>query len=236
MKNILVLTLIATGLAISLISATTLSASAQTRQERELKRQEGYREREREIFNNRPSSPPVSKPSTYGSPTINNRPNSPSNSGGSRYSSPSNNNNSGSGGGYGSSSSAPLSIVFAPSVILTNGLLQYGVQAKFLEGNFNMRTGAHFGGGSSIFNGGFTYSFGDSDAMFNPFIGGGLAYNPSRPVDIDGNPNFFSFYSTAGVDIKLSDSIVITGSVKLPSNSNFGTEYQASFNLFGGQY
>jgi hypothetical protein len=218
MKNILVLTLIASGLAISAVSSPAFAGSDWQKKQEEAQAEKKYQDEVKGRQQKTKEEIDAKYKYKFGD--------RPSGSGSSRPSS---------GGGY-ESSSAPLSIVFGPSVILTNGLLQYGVQAKFLEGNFNMRTGAHFGGGSSIFNGGFTYSFGGSDAMFNPFIGGGLAYNPSRPVDIDGNPNFFSFYSTAGVDIKLSDSIVITGSVKLPSNSNFGTEYQASFNLFGGQY
>jgi hypothetical protein len=120
---------------------------------------------------------------------------------------------------------------FGPGAISSNGNIQYGVQSKFGFENIRVRTGAHFGSGSTI-NGAFTYSLSGQPTMFNPFIGGGLGYKSIQQVGkVDSDA--FSFYGTGGVDLNLTNNLSISGSVNLPTNSNYGTEFQAGINFFG---
>lgn len=120
---------------------------------------------------------------------------------------------------------------YGPSATSTNGVIQYGVQTNFGMENIRVRTGAHFGGGGSALNGGFTFGFGGSSAMLNPFIGGGLGYKSFTVNKIESSA--FSFYGTGGIDLNLSQNFSITGAVNIPTNSEYGTEYQVGINLFG---
>jgi hypothetical protein len=120
---------------------------------------------------------------------------------------------------------------FGPSFISSNGEGQYGIQSKFGFENIRIRTGLHFGSGSSI-NGAFTYSLSNQATMFNPFVGAGLGMKSINKVGTITSDEF-SFYGTGGVDMKIADSISITGAVNLPTNSAYGTEFQAGINFFG---
>lgn len=120
---------------------------------------------------------------------------------------------------------------FGPSAISSNGNIQYGVQSKFGFENIRVRTAMHFGSGSAI-NGAFTYSLNGQPTMFNPFIGGGIGYKTiQKPGQID--TNAFAFYGTGGVDLNLTDNLSISGAVNLPTDSTYGTEFQAAINFFG---
>ncbi len=120
---------------------------------------------------------------------------------------------------------------FGPSFIASNGVGQYGIQSKFGFENIRVRTGLYFGSGNSI-NGAFTYSLSNKSTIFNPFLGAGLGMKSIDKVDSIKSDEF-SFYGTGGVDMQIADSISITGAVNLPTNSAYGTEFQAGINFFG---
>ena len=175
-----------------------------------------------------PYRSPVSAPTPYQSPGSNSRPSStPSGS----YT-PS----SGSSGSYDSSGLEGIGAIFSlfnfgPSAVSSNGNIQYGVQSKFGFENIRVRTAMHFGSGSAI-NGAFTYSLNGQPTMFNPFIGGGIGYKTiQKPGKID--TDAFAFYGTGGVDLNLTDNLSISGAVNLPTDSAYGTEFQAAINFFG---
>lgn len=173
-----------------------------------------------------PYRAPVSTPSTpYQSPGSNSRPSStPSGS----YTPSS--------GSYDSSGLEGIGAIFSlfnfgPSVVSSNGSIQYGVQSKFGIENIRVRTAMYFGAGSG-FNGAFTYSLSGQPTMFNPFIGGGIGYKTiQQPGKID--TDAFAFYGTGGVDLNLTDNLSISGAVNLPTDSTYGTEFQAAINFFG---
>jgi opacity protein-like surface antigen len=120
---------------------------------------------------------------------------------------------------------------FGPSVVSSNGNIQYGIQSKFGFENIRVRTAMHFGSGSAI-NGAFTYSLSGQPTMFNPFIGGGIGYKSiKQPGKIDADA--FAFYGTGGVDLNLTENLSISGAVNLPTDSAYGTEFQAAINFFG---
>jgi hypothetical protein len=210
MKNILALTLLATGLLISTISSPAFSAPDWERKQTEAAKEQQYqqdRRNDRQEWDRKQEGKGVS-PAT----------------------------GSGSSSSYDGSGLAGLGAIFAgfnygPSAISTNGVVQYGVQTKFGFENIRVRTGAHFGGGGSALNGGFTFGFGGESAMFNPFIGGGLGYKSFTVKNIESSA--FSFYGTGGVDLKLSNNFSVTGAVNVPTNSEYGTEYQVGINFFG---
>jgi hypothetical protein len=173
-----------------------------------------------------PYRPPVSAPSTpYQSPGSNSRPSStPSGS----YTPSS--------GSYDSSGLEGLGAIFSlfnfgPSAVSSNGNIQYGVQSKFGFENIRVRTAMHFGSGSGI-NGAFTYSMSGQPTMFNPFIGGGLGYKTIQQTGKT-DTNAFAFYGTGGVDLNLTNNLSISGAVNLPTDSTYGTEFQAAINFFG---
>ena len=229
MKNNFTLVLLTTIVTVGSI-ATTIS-TAVAGQEADYRRQEEYRQRERDIFNK-----PTPAPQPYRSPT-------PSSGSGQTYTTPSNNSGSGSySNPSGSSSSYDNSSLdglgelfglfnFGPSFISSNGESQYGIQSKFGFENIRVRTGLHFGSGSSI-NGAFTYSLSNTDTMFNPFVGAGLGMKSIKKIG-GSTSDEFSFYGTGGVDLKIADNFSITGAVNLPANSAYGTEFQAGINFFG---
>lgn len=227
MKNNFTLALLTTIVTVSSIAATVSAAVAG--QEADYRRQEGYRQREREIFNK-----PTPAPQPYRSPTF--TPSSgqtyttPSSSGSGSYSNPSGSSS------YDNSSLDGLGALFGlfnfgPSFISSNGESQYGIQSKFGFENIRIRTGLHFGSGSSI-NGAFTYSLSDTSTMFNPFIGAGLGMKSIKKIGSITSDEF-SFYGTGGVDLKIADNLSITGAVNLPTNNVYGTEFQAGINFFG---
>ncbi|MCY7368018.1 MAG: hypothetical protein LH474_07685 [Chamaesiphon sp.] len=173
-----------------------------------------------------PYRSPVSTPSTpYQSPGSNSRPSStPSGS----YTPSSGSSDSSGLEGFGEIFSL---FNFGPSAISSNGNIQYGVQSKFGFENIRVRTAMHFGSGNSI-NGAFTYSMSGEPTMFNPFIGGGVGYKSIQQTG-KADSNAFAFYGTGGVDLNLTNNLSISGAVNLPTDSNYGTEFQAAINFFG---
>jgi hypothetical protein len=124
-----------------------------------------------------------------------------------------------------------------PSVLSTNGTVQYGLQSKWPINNPNshLRLGIHAGGGLATFSTGFTYGLGERGATIVPFVGGGLGLKiinvPSRfsGTTID---NAFALYGTGGVDLNFGN-LSLTTAISLPTNSAYGTDYQlgVSFNF-----
>jgi hypothetical protein len=211
MKNILALTIFATGLVISTISSPAFAVPDWERKQNEAMQEQRYqqdRKNEREQWDRNNAPGKGISPAT----------------------------GAGSSSSYDGSGLDALGALFGafnygPSAISTNGVVQYGVQSKFGFENIRVRTGAHFGGGGSAINGGFTFGFGGKSAMFNPFVGGGLGYKAFAVNKIESNA--FSFYGTGGIDLNLSRNFSITSAVNIPTNSEYGTEYQVGFNLFG---
>jgi hypothetical protein len=89
----------------------------------------------------------------------------------------------------------------------------------------------HFGGGGSAVNAGFTAGLGDKSARLNPFVGAGLGFK-TFPVKKNFESSVVSFYGTGGVDLKLSDNFSVTGAINIPTDSNYGTEYQVGISFF----
>jgi hypothetical protein len=210
MKNILALALLATGLVISTISSPAFAVPDWERKQDDALKEQRYqqdRRNERQEWDRKQEGKGVSPATGPGSSSS-----------------------------YDGSGLAGLGAIFAgfnygPSAISTNGVVQYGVQSKFGFENIHVRTGAHFGGGGSALNGGFTVGFGGESMMLNPFIGGGLGYKSFTSNKVESSA--FSFYGTGGVDLNLSQNFSITGAINIPTNSEYGTEYQVGFNLFG---
>jgi hypothetical protein len=237
MKNIttILLTLGLIGTSAILMTTPAFADAAFDRRQRESndRQQESFKNQQNQRINDSnqykytpaPSQPSYKSPSNTSSPTY--QPSSGSSSG--SYSSPSSSSYDGSGlDGLG----ALFGLFnYGPSAISTNGIVQYGVQSKFGFENIRVRTGAHFGGGGSALNGGFTVGFGGESAMLNPFVGGGLGYKSFTVNKIESSA--FSFYGTGGIDLNLSQNFSITGAVNIPTNSEYGTEYQVGINLFG---
>jgi hypothetical protein len=229
MKNILSRTLLTVGLSSTSIIAIIAPAFAG-----DYKDYKGFNDALKNAYPTptyQPPAPtpyraPVSAPSTpYQSPGSNSSPSStPSGS----YT-PS----SGSSDGAGLESLGAIFSLFnfGPSAVSSNGNIQYGVQSKFGFENIRVRTAMHFGSGSAI-NGAFTYSMSGQPTMFNPFIGGGIGYKTIQQTGkID--TNAFAFYGTGGVDLNLTNNLSISGAVNLPTDSTYGTEFQAAINFFG---
>jgi hypothetical protein len=213
MKNILTLTLLTTGLAISTMSSPANAGDDWKKKQDEAQAERAYQQ---DVKSNREEFDRNQKEKGKYAPT------------------PSNND---SGSGFGGAIGAIFGLFnYGPSVLSSNGVLQYGVQAKFGFDRIRVRTGGHFGGGGQSTNGGFTYGFGGSGAMFNPFIGGGFGHKSITPANSKTTSNVFALYSTAGLDIKLGDTFTVTGSVNLPTNGAYGTEYQAGVNFFKEQF
>ncbi len=213
MKNILLLTIFATGLVISTISSPAFAGQDWERKQDDAMKEQRYqqdRRNERQEWDRKQEGKRVSPATGAGSS--------------------SSSDDSGL-GGLGVLGAVLGVFNYGPSAISTNGVVQYGVQSKFGFENIHVRTGAHFGGGGSALNGGFTFGFGGKSAMFNPFIGGGLGYKSFTVKNIESSA--FSFYGTGGVDLKFSNNFSITGAVNVPTNSAYGTEYQVGINFFG---
>ena len=239
MKNIVFRTLLTVGLVGTseiLITAPAFADAASDRRQRESnnQQQQNYRDRQNQQIDNANKFKPAPSQPTYQSPSNTSSPiYRPSNgSSGGSYSTPS----SGSSGSSDSSGLEGIGAIFSlfnfgPSAVSSNGNIQYGVQSKFGFENIRVRTAMHFGSGSSI-NGAFTYSLNGQQTMFNPFIGGGIGYKTiQKPGKID--TDAFAFYGTGGVDLNLTDNLSISGAVNLPTDSAYGTEFQAAINFFG---
>jgi hypothetical protein len=107
-----------------------------------------------------------------------------------------------------------------PAVIFGGGDSVFGAEAKFgVAKNISIRPVIAFASGTTLFGGSATYDFdlpGQSSTKFEPFAGiGFLTATSSGSGSIA--------YAQVGTDIGVSDSIVLTGDLKIPLSGGSST-------------
>jgi hypothetical protein len=113
----------------------------------------------------------------------------------------------------------------APSVSFGNSTAVFGIDSRFpVTSNISVRPTLRFPSGGIVIGSSATYDFdlSGSDSRIEPYLGAGLnAYtgdNNKNGANVTG-------YAIGGVDYALNDQFVLKGSVAVPFNSQYSTDF-----------